>query len=150
MCAASQVGSFHWRKIGRLCVGLGCTKEALILSRDPNQSKEKHVQKETSLSSMAIELSTAHTTNQALEEIKAHNVGNVDGGLSRGKCTDTRNPGGGGGGGSYKRLSSAICLVSNKALKGSQPWTPSLTLALHGNSPHYGGMSIHAGHLHYP
>lgn len=40
---------------GGVSVDLGCTKGALILSREPTQSTEKHVQKEISLSSMPIE-----------------------------------------------------------------------------------------------
>lgn len=48
-------GPFIEGERGGPSVDLGCTKGALILSREPNQSTEKHVQKETSLSSMAIE-----------------------------------------------------------------------------------------------
>lgn len=50
-----QSGPFIEGERGRPSVDLGCTKGALILSREPNKSTEKHVQKETSLSSMAIE-----------------------------------------------------------------------------------------------
>lgn len=75
-----QSGSFMEGERGRPSVDLGCTKGALILSREPNQSTEKCVQKETSLSSMAIE-PPVDATNQALEGIKGQNVGNVFGGL---------------------------------------------------------------------
>lgn len=50
-----QSGPFIEEERGGPSVDLGCTKGALILSREPNQPTEKHVQKETSLSSMAIE-----------------------------------------------------------------------------------------------
>lgn len=57
LCTVSPVRSFHrgGERGGGDSVDLGCTKRPLILSREPNQSTEKHVQKETSLSSMAIE-----------------------------------------------------------------------------------------------
>lgn len=55
-----ESGPFIEGERGWPSVDLGCTKEALILSRDPNQSTEEHIQKETSLSSMPIELPSAH------------------------------------------------------------------------------------------
>lgn len=92
-----QSGPFIEGERGRPSVDLGCTKGALILSREPNKSTEKHVQKETSLSSMAIEpppppppSSPMDATNQALQGIKGQNVGNVFGGRHRGKCRETR------------------------------------------------------------
>lgn len=48
-------GPFTEGERGRPSVDLGHTKGALILSREPNQPTERLVQKETSLSSMAIE-----------------------------------------------------------------------------------------------
>ncbi len=50
-----QSDPFIEEERGGPSVDLGCTKGALILSREPNQSTEEHVQKEASLSSMAIE-----------------------------------------------------------------------------------------------
>lgn len=55
LCTVSPVSSFHGEERGRPTVDLGHTKGALILSREPNQSTETWVQKETSLSSTAIE-----------------------------------------------------------------------------------------------
>lgn len=91
---------------------------------------------------MAIELSPVHTTNQALEDIKAHNVGNEDGGLCRGECGDTRSPGGGATRG-YLQQSGRF---QTKPLRGHNPGLLLCTVT----PPHYRGMSIHAGHLHYP
>lgn len=55
-----ESGPFIEGERGWPSVDLGCTKETLILSRDPNQSTEEHVQKETSLSSTPIVLPNAH------------------------------------------------------------------------------------------
>lgn len=56
-------------------------------------------------------------TNQAPEGIKGQYVGNVFGGLSRGKCGETRR----GGRWGYRDLSSAIGLVSDTAPQGHNP-----------------------------
>ena len=67
-----------WGGRGRSRVDLAWTKRALILSRKPNLPTERFLQKEASLSSMAIEPSM-DATNQATEGIKGQNVGNVFG-----------------------------------------------------------------------
>lgn len=59
-------------------VDLGHTKGVLVLSREPNIPTERCLQKEASLSSMAIE-PPMDAANQALEVIKGQNVGNVFG-----------------------------------------------------------------------
>ena len=132
-----QSGPFIEGERGRPSVDLGRTKGALILSREPNKSTEKHVQKETSLSSMAIELPNGRHKSSP-------------GGNQRpecGKCVwrsahrKVQKTGGGG----YKDISPAICPISATALEGSLPSSLSIPPALHGNSPHYRGMSIHAG-----
>lgn len=70
LCTVSPVSSFHREERGRPSVDLGLTKGALILSREPNQSTEKCVQKETSLSNTAIE-PPVEATNQTRGESKA-------------------------------------------------------------------------------
>lgn len=89
LCTVSPSGPFIDGERGRSSVDLGHTKGALILSREPNKSTEKHVQKETSLSSTAIEPPNGRHKS-SLEGIKGQNVGNVFGGLREGKCRETR------------------------------------------------------------
>lgn len=113
-----QSGPFIEEERGGPSVDLGCTKGALILSREPNQCTEKHVQKETSLSSMAIESpqwmpqikpwreSKARMWEMCLEVCAVESAGGYE-------------EEGVGGWRRYKDLSSAIGPISATALKGS-------------------------------
>lgn len=81
-------------------------------------------------------------TNQALEGIKGQNVGNVDGGLSGGQRRDVRVR----GGESDRQAIGPVLCHSPEGV------TTLVSASLRGNPPphHYRGMSIHAGHGHYP
>lgn len=146
LCTVSQSGPFIDGERGRSSVDLGHTKGALILSREPNKSTEKHVQKETSLSRTAIEPPQWTPQIKPWRESKARmwemclEVCAEESAEKQGRRKE---------GGLKRDPSSAIGPVSATALKESQPSSPNLPPALHGNSPHYRGMSIHTGHLHY-
>lgn len=96
-------------------VDLGHTKGVLVLSREPNIPTERCLQKEASLSSMAIE-PPMYATNQALEVIKGQNVGNVFGVPRLHSRAQYSKKGGKGG---NKNLSAPISPSFSCSLKGS-------------------------------
>lgn len=144
-CFPSQVLSKRRRERGP-SVDLSCTKGALILSREPNQSTEKHVQKETSLSSMAIEPpqwtpqikpwreSKARMWEMCLEVCAAESAG------IRGRR----------GGGRHKNLSSAICLLLPQPWRGRNPGLRTSLLPCVVTPPITEECPFTQGHLHYP
>lgn len=116
-----QSGPFIEEERGGPSVDLGCTKGALILSREPNQPTEKHVQKETSLSSMAIEPPQWTPQIKPWRESKARMWEMC----SEVCALESARPRGRGGVGGWwwwwanRHLSSAIGPVTAAALKGS-------------------------------
>lgn len=109
-----QSGPFTEEERGGPSVDLGCTKGALILSREPNQSTEEHVQKETSLSSTAIEPQQWTPQIKPWRESKARMWEMCFEICCSRKCRETGQRGWG-----HKNPSSAIGPISATTLKGS-------------------------------
>lgn len=112
-CTVSPVRPFQRRKRGRHRVDLGRTKGALILSREPNLPTEKCLQKETSLSSMAIEHPNGRHKSSPGGNQRPECGKCVWGSVWREVQEEE------GVGGLHKDLSTPIGPVSDTALKGS-------------------------------